>query len=144
MQKNMQKFVFYLLIGLIFSFELNCKESEEPSCKIGNFALSASQQPGPFISFGENIIDRNEIQLFLFGNDLIGKEKHFIDAVPGILYGITDDFSVFFNVPIAVSYKDGHHSSGFGDMFLQFEYAVYSDTHSCSSDQVTIVANASF
>src|SRR6185295_15751257 len=102
----MQKFVICLLIGLIFSFELDGKEEEHPNCKIGNFALPTLQQPSPFISFGQNILDRNELALFLFGDDFIGKEKHFIDGIPEILYGITDDFSVFFTVPIAVSYKE--------------------------------------
>ena len=46
----------------------------------------------------ENIIDQNHVQLFLFGDDYLGRKQYFINLVPGILYGITDNFSVFFNV----------------------------------------------
>ena len=130
---------------MIFSFPIYGKEGEEPPCDRGNFALPSSQQPAPLISFGENIIGRNQVQVFLFGDDYIGKNKHSVDLIPGILYGITDDFSVFFNVPAAVSYKEGRsHSSGLGDLFLQLEYAIYTREASCISDQVTIVANVSF
>lgn len=122
----------------------NENESIKPPL-VGNFALAPSQQPGPLIGFGENIIGRNQIQVFLFGDDYVGKKKHFIDLIPGILYGITDNLSVFFNVPVAAAYKlNQNHSSGFEDLFLQFEYAIYTKESSHSSDQVTIVANASF
>ncbi len=135
----MKKLFFSLMM---VSFSIYAKDEQ---CNVGNFSVPFSQQPGPLISFGENIIDRNQVQLFLFGDDFIGKEKHFIDLVPGILYGITDDLSVFFNVPIAASDKEnGHRSSGFEDLFLQFEYAIYLRNSSCFSETVTIVANASF
>ncbi|MBS0620700.1 MAG: hypothetical protein JSS61_04490 [Verrucomicrobia bacterium] len=111
----------------------------------GNFGLPVSQQPGPLISFGENIIGKGEVQGFLGGDGYFGEKKHSIDLMPGILYGITDACSLFFNVPVALSYREnGSHSSGLEDLFVQFEYAVYSRTSSVSSDQVTLVANASF
>lgn len=134
-----------LLILIIFSVSIYGKEGDEPPCNVGNFALPFSQQPGPLISFGENIIGRNQVQLLLLGDDFIGKDSHFVELIPGILYGITDDFSVFFNVPAAASFKTNQsRSSGLEDLSLQFEYAVYTRISSCSSDQVTIVANASF
>lgn len=121
------------------------KEGEEPLCKIGNFALSPSQQPVPLIGFGENIIESNQIQIYLSGDAYIGKKKHSIDLIPSVLYGITDRFSVFFNVPIAASYMENQNrSAGLEDLFLQFEYAIYTKNSSCSSDQITIVANVSF
>ncbi len=137
---SMRAVIWIFILSVVFC------EAKDP-CR-GNFALPASQQPGSLIGFGENMIDRNQLQLFLFGDDFIGKEKHFIDLVPGILYGITDDFSVFFNVPVALSYQvNQNHSSGLEDLFLQLEYAIYTrkpSAFSCSSDQVTIVANVSF
>jgi hypothetical protein len=134
-----------IFIALFFSFPIYGKEEDKPHCNVGNFALPPSQQPSPLISFGENIIDRNEVQVFLFGDDYLGKDKYFVDLVPGILYGITNQFSVFFNIPVAVTYKsDESHSSGLEDLFLQFEYAIYTRVSSCSSDQATIVVNASF
>ncbi len=131
--------------SIMVSCEIFSSEGEEPHCGLGNFALPASQEPGPLISFGENLIERNQVQIFLFSDAYLGQKKHSIDVVAEILYGITDDFSVFFNVPVAVSYRDGaSHSAGFEDLFLQFEYAIFSRQSSCSSDQVTLVANASF
>lgn len=77
-------------------------DAEPP--KIGNFALPLSQQPGPLVSFGENIIAKNETQFFLFADDFAGVDKHFVDVMPGILYGITDDLSIFINAPMAAGY----------------------------------------
>lgn len=140
----MKRFIVLLCVWLFPSSSYG-KEGEEPHSHIGNFALPLSQQPGPLIGFGENIIARNQIQVFLFGDDYIGQKKHFVDLIPGILYGITDSFSLFFNVPVAASYKQNqNHSSGFEDLFLQFEYAIYTKEASCFSDQATIVVNASF
>ncbi len=120
-------------------------DGANPSCNTGNLALRSSQQPGPLISFGQNVIDQNETQLFLYGDDYIGKRQHAIDLDPGIIYGITDALCVMFTVPIAVNYKENSaHSSGLEDIILELEYAVYSGSSPCSSDQVTIVANASF
>jgi hypothetical protein len=130
---------------LTSSLTLWAAQSGQPQCNSGNFALMWSQQPGPLISFGENIINRNQVQLFLFGDGFIGQKQHFIDLVPGILYGITNDLSIFFNIPLAADYRaDNHHSAGFEDIFLQFEYALYTKASECSSDQLTFVANASF
>ncbi len=133
------------LFLMFFLFEIHSAESNPPLCEKGNFALPPAQQPGPLVGFGENILEKNQVQLFLFGDDFVGREKYFIDIVPGILYGITNNFSVFFNVPLAARYKvDGSHSSGLEDLFLQFEYALYTRRSASSSDQVTLVANLSF
>ncbi len=130
---------------LLFCLKIECKEGDQPPCNKGNFSLPSSQQPGPLISFGDNIIERNIVQLYVFGDCLNKRNSNYIDLIPSILYGITDEFSVFFNVPIAASYKEEkHHSSGFEDLFLQFEYAIFTKTTNCTSDQITVVANASF
>lgn len=138
-----------LLISLLaflcssFAYAVNSNDIEPP--KIGNFALSISQQPGPLVSFGQNILSKNETQVFLFADDFVGVGKHYIDVVPGVLYGITDDLSVFLNTPIAASFKEqGQSSSGLEDAFLQFEYAFYTKSTSRYSDQATIVTNISF
>jgi hypothetical protein len=61
---------------IIFSFQIDGKEEEQPLCEIGNFALlRASQQPGPLISFEEDIIERNQVQVLIFGDDYIGKKS---------------------------------------------------------------------
>lgn len=139
---------YNILITLITLFFFNYAYAEniknEPP-KTGNFILPYSQQPGPLVGFGENIIDKNLTQLFVFADDYSGVGKYQVDIVPGILYGITDNLSVFLNVPIAASYKQNkNYSSGLEDAFLQFEYAFYTKSTSTFIDQATIVTNISF
>jgi hypothetical protein len=121
-------------------------EKDKPKhWKIGNLAMPSSQQPGPLISFGENVLDQGLTQFFIFADDFGGDHKHFIDLQPGILYGITDSFSVFLNLPIALSYRDDdHHSSGLEDVFVEFEYAFYNKEDFFYVDQATLVASISF
>jgi len=118
------------------------KKEEEPP-KIGNFALPTSQQPGPLVSFGQNIIDQNQTVFVLYADDFIGSKKRTADVLPGVLYGVRDDLSVFFNVPFAANYKDGRtHSSGLEDIFVQLEYAFYSTKTSTHTNQATVVGYA--
>jgi hypothetical protein len=119
-------------------------KKEEPP-PIGNFALPTSQQPGPLVSFGQNMLDENQTQLFVFANDFNGDRTHAVDIIPAVLYGIKDNLSVFFNVPIAASFKsDKNRSSGLEDMFLQLEYAFYTKKTFEHEDQATLVANVTF
>ncbi len=119
-------------------------KTEEPP-KIGNFALPFSQQIGPLISFGQNMIGKNQTQISLFADNFVGTEKHAVDISSSILYQITDKLSVLFNSPIAASYReDNHHSSGLEDTLLQFEYSLYFKQNSYSYNQATIVTNVTF
>lgn len=137
-----------ILLTLLFIPGLiNADKSEQPlgPSKSGNFSLSTSQQPGPLVSFGENIIDKGLVQLFLFADAFIGKNSYSTDVVPSILYGINDDLSIFFNVPFSPGNKDrDHHSAGLEDIFAQLEYAFYNRKSSHSVDQATLVANVTF
>lgn len=143
--------VFLFTLPSLYSSPFNANSGEEQKVKeeelpkIGNFALPTSQQPGPLVGLGQNIIDRNQTQLFLFADDFVGIKKHMVDLIPSILYGVRDDFSIFFNVPIAASYKGNKsRSSGFEDMFLQFEYAFYTNKTSRFIDQATFITNVTF
>ncbi|MBX9786289.1 MAG: hypothetical protein K2Y08_03015 [Alphaproteobacteria bacterium] len=119
-------------------------KSDSPP-KIGNYVLSSSQQPGPLISFGQNILDEGKTKIFLFSDVLGGSQMHFIDAVPYGVYGITDDFCALLSIPVAVNYKQNKsHSSGLSDMFLQLEYAFYNQDTSQFGDRATLVANVAF
>lgn len=109
---------------------------------IGNFSLLPSQQPGMLFGFGGNIIDKGEIQLFLFADEFVGRNKLTIDVLPGILFGVTDDFSIFFNFPFTPLLKDGKdRSSGMEDFFVQLEYAFYNKSTYSYVDQATLVSN---
>lgn len=141
----------YLRIALLsvsftlFSYKAYGRGYEQAPCTTGNFALPGSQQPGAFISFGQNILDKDQVQVYLDGMDIIGKHQNFYSMETGIIYGITDSFSALLAIPYAVRFKEDHEcSSGLADIALQLEYAVFTKEFSCSCHEVTIVANASF
>lgn len=136
---------FQLLIFVVFfaSSHLCAQDpkKEEPP-KIGNFALPTSQQPAALFGFGGNIIDKGEVQLYFFADDFSGKLKTTVDLIPSILFGITNNFSIFFNFPFTpLLQDDSHKSSGLEDFFIQFEYAFYSKSTWRYVDQATVVAN---
>lgn len=140
--KNNLSVGLLLLVALVSSA---IAANEEAPPKIGNFALPSPQQPGSFLSLGQNVLGAKRAQLSLFADNLSGKNQHFSDIIPGVLYGITDKFSVFFNVPFAASYQEGDQcSSGVEDIFLQFEYAYYARNTSEFSEQATVLAFLSF
>lgn len=112
---------------------------------IGNFIFPSSQQPGPLVGFGQNIIDKHETQLFLYGDYFNKKGGYSSDFIPSLLYGITDNFSIFLNLPVAIGYKNGsNQSSGLEDAFVQFEYAFYARQTREFSEQATVVTNMTF
>ncbi len=125
--------------------ETKDEKSETKSLKIGNLSLPTSQQPGPLIGFGENIIDKGQLQVFVFADQYEKRKGYMIDAIPSILYGITDNFSIFINAPAAIRYKEKkHHSSDIEDAFIQLEYAFYNKEELLSTDQATVVGNVTF
>lgn len=110
--------------------------------RIGNFSLPLSQQPAALFGFGGNIIEKSEVQLYFFADGFVGKNRIITDAIPGILFGITDDCSIFFNFPFTPIMRDCRfRSSGFEDFFVQVEYAFYDKKTSLYEDQATMVTN---
>jgi hypothetical protein len=95
----------------------------------------------PLMSFGQNILPKDKMQLAVFVDYFQGSKQHFSDVTPSVLYGISDDFSLMLSAPIAVSYQQGdHHANGLEDASLQGEYAFYSKKTAEYSDQATVVA----
>lgn len=134
--------LLFFIPHLIFAKE--AEEYLEPM-KTGNFALPFSQQPGPLVSFGQNVILQGITQLYLLGDAFIGKDNYQTDLIPNLIYGITDDFSIFLNVPFSPGNKNGDfHSSGIEDVFAQVEYAFYAQGSSEALQQATIVGNITF
>lgn len=114
----------------------------EKLLKVGNLAFPVSQQPNPLISFGQNLLNKKQVQALVLTTEIRGKDKYFIGTIPGILYGFTDDFSIFINAPIVVrSRLDHHHSSGVGDVIFQLEYNLWTKEHWTYYDQITVIAN---
>lgn len=137
-----------IVFALLFVFALTSvkgESKEENPPKVGNFALTSSQQPGPFMSFGQRVIEKGQKQFFLFSDAFIGPRVHTIEAQPGFLYQTTDRLSIFLNLPFAINFKNEEaRSSGIEDVFAQFEYAYYLNTTKDFNDQATIIANIGF
>ncbi len=135
---------FVLLGVLLTTFHLYGQEEVEPP-RIGNFSLPTSQQPAALFGFGGNIIEKSEVQLYFFADEFVGKDKLVTDLIPSVLFGITDDWSIFFNAPFTPIMKDeGHRSSGLEDFFIQLEYAFYNKKTVDYEDQATVVENITF
>ncbi len=127
---------------LIFAAVLSAGLDDEPP-EIGNFSLPASQQVGPFYSFGDLIVDKGQIQFLLYVQDLRGKNSSYIDFYPAFIYGASDNLALSLTVPVA-SYKEGNDaSSGLEDLYCQVEYAFYTASTKTHADQATVVAYAS-
>lgn len=145
--------LYILLIFILFLFTISAhsnecddkngskKDKEEPP-KVGNFALPPSQQPAALFGFGGNIIDKREIQPYLFADEFVGKKRIITDVIPSVLFGVTDDLSIFFNFPFSPLMRDGRYkSAGFEDFFVQLEYAFYNKKNYSYTDQATVVGN---
>jgi hypothetical protein len=130
-------FIFILLVPLS---GIASPQADPP--ETGNFAVSFSQEPGPLIAFGQNIVARHQAQIALFGDDYVVVQRHEMDFIPGFLYGISDDLSIYFRLPFTPSYRTGSAASaGLEDATLQMEYAYYTrETHQFA-DQATLVGS---
>lgn len=107
----------------------------------GNFVLPSSQQPGPLVGFGQNIIEKGQLQLFVFADAYIGPQRQIVDGIPSILYQPTDKLSIFLNAPYALDYRfENEKSSGIEDVFSQFEYAFFDNPTKEYNEQATVVA----
>lgn len=112
---------------------------------IGNYSLKTSQQPGPFFSFGQNIIDKNQLLATYNPSYLYSKNQSILEGTPSLLYGISDSMSLLVTVPYAFRYNNGGQTqSGIGDLAIDLEYAFYNFENSKYSDQATIIFSPTF
>lgn len=114
----------------------------EQTVKIGNLSFPPSQQPNPLVSFGQNVLNKKQAQFEFMITDFAGRHQYLVTLTPTLLYGFTDELSLYLQVPIASRYKvEDHHSSGVGDVLIQLEYAFYTKAYTTYYDQATIVVN---
>ena len=107
---------------------------------IGNFALRDSQQPGPLISFGQNIVDTNQVLLAIATVSPYPNGGAFDIVNATLTYGFTDNTSLFFNYPLRADTSfNNQRSLKFLDPSLQLEYAFYNKGNNKFQDQATIV-----
>lgn len=111
----------------------------------GNFALPTSQQPGPLVSFGQNIIDNYQMQINLqplFTRMVQGSE---LSTELFFLYGLNNNASLLLSIPFALDYKNSSgHSQGLSDLAIQGEYAFFNSSDKTVSKQATIVGELTF
>lgn len=124
--------------------EENTQKEPEPP-RVGNFALPATQQPSPLFGFGGNILDENEVQLFFFADYFKGDELITSNCIPNVVYGITENLSIYCDFPFTPLLRNGpNRSRGIEDFFVQLEYAFYNHATFCYEDQATLIFNTSF
>lgn len=146
MNKQSSKIASVLLLVALFGVvpAAQCREDEDKvePVKVGNLALTTSQQPGPLVGFGQNIIEKGDLQAFVFADYFKGRNKNFTEVAPSILYGISDVLSIFIEAPFAAKFKlNNCVSHGIEDLLVQLEYAFYDHPTLTYGDQATMVAN---
>lgn len=150
--KRQAQSIILFLVCLFFTGSIFSREAqpfvEQPKIeqiKIGNLSLPASQQPGPLIGFGQNMLDKRDLQLFCYIYDFSGYNKNFTTIMPALLYGIKDNFSLLIELPIAENFEIGDQTfSGLQDLLVQLEYAVFDQIKHDSTNQITLVGNVTF
>lgn len=137
-----------ILMCLYLNINIYAKQVEkhpEIPLPIGNFSLPYSQQPGPMVSFGENILDKGEVQYSINMIALLGNNDIYTVVEQDLIYGITDDFSLLLSIPISPqNQEESTYSFGLNDITAQFEYSLYSLEGKTFGHDATIVANATY
>lgn len=142
MKHNNYVVAIFLIMSVLSVMARELIEEEVKHAHVGNFALPVSQQPVPFIGFGENIVDKGDTLFGIRGQQLKGTKVNYVDAVPSFLYGITDKFSIYVVLPIAVKFRlDDTRSHGLEDIIIQFERLLYSKETAKAATEMTFVAN---
>lgn len=113
--------------------------------KIGNFALPASQAPGPLVSFGQTVVNPGDFYLFCYPFVERGTKKK-LDGV--VLYPSWTPFKHFaltLNIPVTIkSTIDGVHAAGLNDIVLDAEYMYHFKGTERSWTSFTIFGSMSF
>ncbi len=121
------------------SDELSSESISEPPIQ-GNFALPTAQQPGPFLAFGQSLIDKNQVQLYISSTIFRNESQTLKTITPNLVFGLSDQASILISTPIAVNYaNETSHSHGLGDAYFQGEYAIYDKANANYADQLTVV-----
>jgi len=111
----------------------------------GFLSLPDSQMPGPFFSFGQNIIGKNVLQFYFASGYQKLTTEQYLDIEPSLIYGISENASIYLIAPVAIDYRDQEsHSSGFSDSTIQLEYAFFNSSNAQGYGQATIVGAVSF
>lgn len=131
-----------LILLLILSA---CLFGEEEPPKMGNFALPSSQQPYGIDALGCNILDKGELQTWLYADDYSGKRRRLIELMPYAAYGLREDLSLSLFLPFTpLNKSEDQKSNGPEDFFLQLEYVFYTKSSKTSVQQATLFSSLIF
>ena len=139
-------FKFLLVLMLFTCKALFSKENEQlVPLPIGNFSVPTATQIAPLVSFGQLLIGKEALLSQLSGSYTRGHDSYFNSIEPNVIYGIREDFSVFFVVPFNPKSRSGSsHSSGIKDLILQLEYGFYSKACREYTLEASVVGNVQF
>ncbi|MGE3954887.1 MAG: hypothetical protein AB7F31_06875 [Parachlamydiales bacterium] len=132
--------VFLLLLAII---PLIADEVEQ--LPYGNFAVPASQQPAPLVSFGQLILGKDVLQVLFDGNHFWGPHTGLTEFAPGLLYGISDRMSAIVFAPFLAENRQFDQSgAGMEDVLVELEYAYYSHNTETYTNGATVVGMITF
>lgn len=142
------RMIFLLCYLLLSRLNLYAKQVEihpEKTISSGNFELPYSQQPWPFVSFGENILDQGLLQGSVSLIAYLGNNNLYTLIDQNMIYGITDDLSVLLSVPISPQNIAGSaYSYGLNDITAQLEYAFFHHEGRTYAHDATVVGNVTY
>lgn len=110
----------------------------------GNLALPTSQQPGPLFSFGQNIVDEQDVLVYEYVNYINAQNRKITQSVTSLLYGLSEHASLFISIPVMTGSVYTKHVRGMQDIIVQGEYAWYTYSSEQREFMATLVANISF
>ncbi len=110
--------------------------------QIGNLALPTSQQPGPVFCLGQNTMNKGDIQVLCDSNIARISNEKFLVMVPAMLWGITDNFSLYWGSQyIRERFINTNRLKVLDGGFLQGEYTCYTKKTITYTNQITAVAH---
>lgn len=129
-----------IIFLLLFAFANAVHAYEQ--IPMGNFALAISQRPRPLFSFGQTIVERGDFLISDTITFLPGKRRaEFVNALT-FLYGFTDYFHAYFQIPAPVYRKvDTTKATKCGDINIFAEYQFFQRETPVSATKATIYAN---
>ena len=132
-----------LFVASLETAQARTEEIKRIHPPIGNFALDPSQQPMNLLGFGQLILEKGVAQVMAPFIRYQGSNAQTTKFLPTGIYGLRDDLSILFRMPIALNTKnDDKHASGLETLLLQAEYVPYINETNAFDEHMTIVTNA--
>lgn len=141
-QRQIIIYLLFMSCHYVVGQEETIVKESRVQIKEGNFALKSSQQPGPLVSFGQNMLDKGDNQFFTFVDNLVGDGKEFVVVIPTYLHGFRDNFSLYVQLPVLAQYQNNEiRLGGLQDLLVQLEWAFYDNVQFKTTKQISAVVN---